>query len=185
MTSPTEIANRALQCLGDTPVLDISDDVERARIMKRAYDPVRKAELRSHIWNFARKRAVLAPDMEVPAFDFEYQFTLPGDCLRVLPGRHDRDWEIEGRKILTNVGPALEIRYIADVTDTNLMDELFVEAFAKKLAMETAEKITQSTSKRQLAQQEYKDAISDARKVGAFEQPPQELPEDDWLLARY
>ena len=185
MTSPTEIANRALQCLGDTPILDITDNNERARIMRRAYEPVRKAELRKHIWNFARKRVVLAPDSVAPAFGFAYAYTWPGDCLRVFPQRCARDWTVEGRKILTDDGPSLELIYISDVTDVNTMDDMFVEAFAKKLAVETAEKVTQSTSKRELAQAEYKEAMAEARKVGAFEQIPQEFPTDDWLLARY
>lgn len=185
MTSPTEIANRALQCLGDTPILDILDNNERARILKRAYDPVRKAELRAHNWNFARKRGVLAPDSEAPAFGFARQFTWPGDCLRILPQACNRDWTVEGRKILTDAGPVLKLIYVSDVTDTNLMDELFVEAFAKRLAMECAEKVTQSSGKRELAITEYREAIAAARKIGAFEQPEQQFPEDDWVLARY
>jgi hypothetical protein len=185
MSGATEIANRALQCLGDTPILDIGDNNERARIMRRAYDPVRKAELRKHIWNFARKRAVLAPEATGPIFGFKYSYATPPDCLRILPPQDARDWTVEGRKILTDCGPALNLPYIADITDPNMMDEIFVEAFAKKLAMETAEKITQSTSKRELAQQEYREAIAEGRRTGAFEQIPQEFPEDDWLLARY
>lgn len=185
MASATEIANLALQHLGADPVLDITDNNERARTINRAYEPTRRAELRRFAWGFSIKREILAPDTATPAFGPGYQFTMPSDCLRPLPPKEARDWSVEGGRILTDDGDTLELRYISDVTDANTMDDLFREAFAARLAMRCCEKITGSTTKAQQAEQAYKEAISDARRMSSFEQVAQEPPEDDWLMARY
>lgn len=185
MTSKTEIANRALEILGDSPVLDITDNNARAKACARAYEPVRRAELRAHTWNFAIRRQKLAADTAAPAFDFARQFTLPGDCLRFLPPSDSCDWTPEGRKILTDDAAPLPLRYVGDENDPNNFDALFVEALAAKLALEVCETVTGSSSKKADAKEAYAAAIALAKRTNAFEQPAQEFPEDDWLLARY
>lgn len=187
MTSKTEIANIALQKIGDDgALLDVNvDNTEQARKIRRIYDTVRRNEIRRHRWNFAIKRIALAADVATPAFDFKYQYLLPADCLRPLRSKDDYDWQVEGKYILTDQGAPLQIRYLADIEDENQWDASFVEAMACRLAMEIAERSTGSTAKRQLAQQDYRDAINEARKADAFENPPDEMNTDDWLLARW
>ena len=65
-----------------------------------------------------------------------------------------------------------------------MWDALFVEAFAARLAFECAEDITQSTSKKDIAWQDYKQALREAKLVDAIENPPEPLPDDAWLLSR-
>lgn len=184
MTSQTSIANRALEILGDASVTDINDNNVRAKALKLAYDPVRRGLLRSYKWNFARKRAILAPDTTAPLHTLAYAYTWPADAIRILPQRDDTDWVIEGRKILTDTGTQLNIIYIYNVTDTNEFDDAFAEAFSAKLAMETVEKITGSATKGERAERAFDKAILTARRIAAFEQQPEEPPDDDWLLAR-
>lgn len=184
-TSSTEIANRALDLLGAEPILSLTDATARARTMNRAYLPVLRRELRKHPWSFAIKRVVLAPDSTAPVFGFDYAYTWPGDALRILPDVLDTDWTMEGRKILTDTGTSINCRYIRMVEDPNDFDAIFVEAFAAALAMDRNAKITQSKNYYDIAREAYLDAIREARKVNAFEQIPQEFPEDDWLVARY
>jgi hypothetical protein len=74
---------------------------------------------------------------------------------------------------------------VADVTNTGDFDTLFVEALASKIASELAEKITQSTSKKQQSDMDYERAIRQAKRVNAIEKRADEPPEDDWVLARY
>lgn len=184
MTSKTSIANRALQILGDSPVTDINDNNTRAKEMKRAYDPVRRQMLRAYKWNFARKRAILAPDTTAPLHTLAVAYTWPADAIRILPQRDDTDWVIEGRKILTDTGTQLDIIYIYNVEDTNEFDDAFSEALSAKIAMETVEKITGSISKFDKAEKQYNMAIRTARRISAFEQQSEEPPDDTWLLAR-
>lgn len=185
-TSSTEIANRALEILGADVILDLNTDTTpRGKQMRRAYQPVLRRELRKHPWNFAKKRIVLAPDATAPAFGFDYAYTWPSDAVRILPGIDDRDWQMEGRKILTDTGTSLNVAYVAYTEDTSLFDDIFIDAFAAALAMDRAAKITQSGTYFQMAETLYKEAISQARKVNAFENAPDEFPETDWLRARY
>lgn len=194
--SSASIANRALQMVGASAILSLEDNSPEARAANNCYDACRRAELRAHRWNFARKRALLAPSAEPPAFGYSYRFPLPVDCLYVpLTRDWDSDWHLEGRAILTNAGnspasanpPAgavLALAYIADTTDAPSFDPLFCEALAARMAVEMVERLTQSNQKAAGMQDKYKFAIAQAASANAFEQLAQDPPEDGWIAAR-
>ena len=184
MASVVEICNLALQKVGANPISSLSDDSEEARACNRLYEPILRAELRTHPWNCAITRVSVAPDSDEPAFGYDYQYTLPSDCVRILPDNTITDWKIEGRKILTDTDTEIELVYVKEISDPNDMDPLLVEALASRLAVELAEKVTESATKRQMAWEEYKEWVREARRVNAFESTAQELPEDDWIAAR-
>lgn len=196
--SRTDICNSALLRLGAATITDITDDSAEARACNEQYDSNRRSELRKHPWNFAIKRVVLAADTDAPAFEFDYAFTLPSDCLRVLiPKDNSLDWVIEGGKILTNWSSSpvtgastsdavsLSLRYVADIDDVGLFDTAFYDALTLSLAMDICEKITNSTAKKQALGEEYKAAISEARRSDALENLPEDPPDDDWWTARF
>lgn len=185
MTSQVDIVNRALDKLGAKTVVALTENSENARTMNRSYSIVLNGMLRTHTWNCAKTRLVLAPLAQAPPFDYDYQFQLPADCLRPLFPSDVTDWRVEkGGVLLTNDGNVLNLVYISKLDDPNDMDACFIEAFAAKLAMENAEKITQSATKRKLAQDEYKMAMADARKANAFETIPQIQDYSSWVSAR-
>lgn len=195
--SSTSIANRALQMVGAASIMALTDNSAEARAANNCYDACRRAELRAHRWNFAKKRTVLAPLSDAPAFGYDYAFQLPSDCLYVpLTNDWDEDWKLEGRTILTNLSvsptseahvtgsPALALAYVADVTDPTLFDAAFCEALAARMAVEMVERLTQSNQKAQVMQGKYKAAIDEAASANAFEQLAADPPQDDWITAR-
>lgn len=183
--SVIDCCNSALQRIGAASITSLSDNSPEARACTVAYDSNRRDELRKHRWNFAIKRVVLAPDTTAPAFDFAYAFSLPTDCLRVLrPATPDLDWQIEGRKILTNDSATLYLRYIADIEDASQWDPSFYNVVAGALAIDIVEKLTQSNQKKQLCMQAYADDVKMARRVDAFESGPEDAADDDWWIAR-
>lgn len=189
MASEVDICNRAIQKVGGKRIASLSEDSTNARACNAAYDALRQAELRANAWSFAIDRASIAADADEPEFGMAYSYTQPSDCLRVLDPYpyadfNSRDWQIEGRKIYTDMTAPLEIRYIADVTEVSTMDALFREALAAKIAIEICEQITQSNTKKAALLAEYKDIIAQARKVNAFEKIAQTPPEDSWITAR-
>lgn len=198
MASQVEIANRALTKIGGQRITSMSDDVEAARVLTSLWDVVRDAELRCRNWNFSIVRASLAALASEPDWGFDVQYQLPSDCLRVIqvdeyfPGVSLSDYrsssvaeyQIEGSKILTNLTAPLKIRYISRIEDTGVWDSSFNEVFACRLAIEACERVTQSNTKRQLAWDEYKQAIKDATRADAIENPPEPLPDDTWVLSR-
>jgi hypothetical protein len=198
MTSQVDIANRALTKLGASRIISFGDDNKQSRAVSSMFDIVRDAELRARIWSFSKTRVSLPALSTTPDWGFQYEYQIPSDSLRILlvndiyPGPSLEDYRnasvaeysIEGNKILANFAAPLKIQYIRRVTDTTQWDSLFVEAFACRLAMELAEDLTQSNSKRELAQAEYMAAMRVAVRASAVEQPPQAMPDNEWLLSR-
>jgi len=163
MTSQVEIVNRGLGKLGEDFIVALDQDSESARWMNTFYNPTLRALLRSYNWL--------------------YQFQLPADCIRpILPKKSD--WVVEGKKILTNEGNTLYLRYIRMLEDPNDMDDCFIDVFACKLAAEGAEKITQSATKRQLAEAEFVESMRRAARANAYERIAQDQSESSWVDSR-
>ncbi len=188
-TSEVSICNLALQKLGATRITSLTEDSRNARSCNACYEALRDGELRAHSWKFAIKRVVLAPSVTAPVFDYTYAFPLPSACLRVLfPPRLDLDWVIEDHlgapAILTNDGDALNVRYLARVTDPTLYDTNFVIAVAMRMTAFMGEELTQSNTKEVAAMTAYNLAIKEARRMNAFETVPDVMPLDAWDAAR-
>jgi len=180
-----DCCNSALQRVGAASILSLSDNSPEARACAIAYNSNRRDELRKHRWNFSLTRVVLAPDATAPAFDFTYQFTLPSDCIRVLrPATENLDWQIEGRKILTNDSAVLYLRYIADIEDVTQWDPSFYNVVAGALALDICERLTQSNTKKQAMLAQYNEDVKIARRMNAFESGPEDAASDGWLTAR-
>jgi hypothetical protein len=197
MSSQVDIANRALTKLGESRITSLEDNTNNARVINSMFTIVRDAELRAHLWRFAIARASLPALSEAPAWGYAYQYQLPSDCLRLIGldayvalgmgdyiTRTDSLYALEGNKVLTDLNAPLNIRYVKIEEDTNQYTSDFAEAFACRLAAECAETLTNSTSKRQLAWQEYKEAISLALKSNSLELPSQSRYDDSWILSR-
>lgn len=192
MPSKTEIANRALTKLGAKRILSLSDNGTEASVMNSMFDTVMDAELRRHRWKFAMRRDSLPALATAPAWGYEYAYQLPADFLALVQVndlyvrgmKQQAPWTVEGDKILTNWPAPLKVRYIWRVDNVNLLDPLFVEVLACKLAYEACEALTQSPQKRQLAGDEYKFAVAEAVRQDAIENPPDELQWGSWLDSR-
>jgi hypothetical protein len=198
MASQVEIANRALTKLGAARIISFADDNKQSRSVNSMFNVVRDAELRAHLWSFTIKRDSLPALTTTPAWGYDYEYQLPSDCLRLLevddiyPGpnlddyrnANTQEFTIEGRKILTNKDAPLKIRYVSRVADTTQWDATFVEAFACRLAMEMCEDLTQSNSKKESVKDDYDTAIMMAIRANAIELPPQDLPDDSWVMSR-
>ena len=189
MASEVDICNRALQKLGAKRIVSLSEDSTNARACNAAYDLLRDFELELHPWLFAIQRATLAADSEEPEWGRANAFQLPSDCLRILPpypedNLNDLDWQIEGRKLLTDETAPLYLRYIARIEDPNAMAPSFREALACRIALELAEQLTQSNTKKEGLREDYKATILAARKNNAIQSIPAKSPDDPWITGR-
>lgn len=196
--SKVAICNRALTKLGARRILDVTDEVKEARELNSMWDLVRDAELRRNLWNFAMRRAALPALITTPAWGFAYEYQLPADLVRVVQVHDvyyvagltdyrtmmDVPFQVEGRKVLSDLDAPLKIRYVARVDDTQQWDALFVEAFASRLAYEACEAITQSNTKKEAAYADYQATVRQAKQVDAIENPAEPLPDSSWLLSR-
>ena len=174
MASEVETINSALNMLGATNIIARTEDTKSARVTNQRFDAVRDAVFRAHPWNCLVTRAAVAADTDAPAFDWSYQFTLPTDpyCLRVMRLDYlDIEFRVEGRKILSDEA-AINLVYLARVTDPNQWDSLLNEAIAARLASEVAFALVQSTSLTANLYALYESKLSEARFTDATEGTP-------------
>lgn len=166
--------------------MNLTDTSREARACSRAYDFCRRAELRSHPWNFAIKRAQLAADTAAPAFGSTYRFAWPTDCLRVLvPQDTSPDWQVEGRAIISSDASPLNIRYVADIEDPTIFDAMFCETLANRIGLAIYQDVTQSSTVGAALRKSYRASVMSARKVDALEAVPTSPPDSSWITGRW
>jgi hypothetical protein len=186
MASVVDICNLALRQLGARRITSLSDSTEEARACNDVYESLRDDLLRSHPWNFAVYRASLASSSDSDQWEFDYSYPLPSDCLRVIAVEDDHSfiWQVEKRRIVTNQGGPLRIKYIAKETDPNQFDVSFMKCLALYIAAELAERLTNSNTKRQLAEAAFDKALRVAKFTDAQESTPHQLVNGSWLDSR-
>ena len=169
MASIVGICNGALNQLGATTILSLSEDSKNARLCNSRYTQVRDALFRSHPWNCLQKRVQIAADATAPAWGFTYAYTLPADCLRLLKILdYDSNYKVEGRKILSNTS-SMKILYVARVTDPNEYDELLRETLSASLGADIAFGVTSNNQTASNMYNLFKEKLKDARFVDSTE----------------
>jgi|LauGreDrversion4_2_1035121.scaffolds.fasta_scaffold155882_2 hypothetical protein len=196
--SNVAIANLALTKLGDLRILNLTDNTKPAREVNAVFDMARDYLQRRFSWRYCIKRANLAADSGTPLWDWSYQYQIPTDCLRILqvgqwypsPDLSDlistggQEYVLEGKYILSNQAGPLKLRYLSRVTDPVQFDTAFDMAFSAYLAYLVAEPLTASAEAKQMAYQDYRNAVKDAVIANAIENPPESLADQTWILAR-
>jgi hypothetical protein len=197
MASDVEVMIATCIKLGEEPITSRSDEGKAARVLDARFDAIRDAELRRHTWAFTVARTQLSALSTTPSFGYAYEYQLPTDCLRLLQvGLYDcaslsdrrtaegSPFAIEGRKLLTDQGAPLPLRYVRRATTVGDWDATFIEALASRVAYECCEAITGSSGKKQDAWADYKQALAEAQQAGAVETPSQPIADDTWITAR-
>jgi len=169
MASVVDICNGALNQLGATTILTLTEDSKNARLCNARYTQIRDSVFRSHPWNCLQKRLQLAADSDAPAWGFTKQYTIPADCLRVLTILdYDADYKIEGRKILTD-NSTMKILYISRIEDPNEYDELLRETLSAAIAADIAYAVTSSNPTATNMYNLFQSKLKEARFVDSTE----------------
>lgn len=193
-TTDVDICNRALSRLGTRATISALDENStEARTSSIWYGATRDVLLRSHDWNFARRRVILAEQGTVPT-GWSFRYALPTDCIRLLrlsaaaPAGGAVRFEVAGdstsRFVLCDE-PAAEAIYTARVDDPNLYDAGFASALVDQLAAHIAYPITQKTETAVRLAQMARTALADAMAADVNEADGgigDRLP--DWIAAR-
>lgn len=185
MTSKVEICNVALINLGADTITSLTEDSKEARKCNIIYDVVRKELLRGHPWNFAIKRQQLASEVSTPAFEYDYQFNLPSDCLRALKVFDQvSEFKIEGKKIVSD-DSTIKLLYIKDETDPAQFDSNFAYLLSLGIAAEIAYDITGNSQQAALMRSRYTQARREAKQWDGQEGSPQTWEDGTWLTEFY
>lgn len=184
------IINSALAKIGVDFIGARADQSKAAIWANEQYDKKRKYLLRAHPWNFALDRSSLAALVTTPVFEFDLEYQIPINSLRILKIDDENvqalrgKFKIEGRKILTNLAAPLNIQFISNITDTTLFDANFDEALACLLAAELAYPLVQSASLTTAMYKMYELSLRETRSYDAQEGSADDLGADIWLDAR-
>jgi alpha-D-ribose 1-methylphosphonate 5-triphosphate diphosphatase PhnM len=136
-----EIANSALDLVGQSQIMSLDDNTVAARKAKlHIYDAIREV-LGVGKWTSAKKTADLGAELSpVPTNGWAHRYQLPNDYVRLVtfndtdPGdRQLKNWEIYGHELHTDETTAT-LCYICDLTtagnDIAVAGPLLAEAFA-------------------------------------------------------
>lgn len=185
-SSEIEICNRGLQKVGESQITSFDDPTKQARECKRLYSFARDTLQRLYLWNFCKKRGVLPALAAAPnTNEYERQFSLPSDFLRLIDVQIEEEWSLEGGVILTNAAAPLYIIYGARVTDTTKFDSLFTETLSAYISVELTEIFTQDRFKKESLFQQFNLLLSQAKATDAKEQHPMGLEESTWVTSRW
>jgi len=138
MASNIEIINSALIKLGAGTINSLTEDSMESIAANAVWDIALRSTLREYPWKFATKRsASLARTASAPAWKYNYEYTLPADCLRLTKVYNDPDYRLEGRNIITDKEDCY-IKYVYYNGDTSLWDASFTQLMVVKIAYELA-----------------------------------------------
>lgn len=191
MASQVAICNLALLKFGSITITSITEDTREARACHSLWELVRDDILYSYPWKFALTRYSLGTPLTAdPEFEYDYQYTLPADCLRVYEMYgSDEEWTVEKGVLLSNRNSAdddIYIRYIAKITDCTQYNPAFVKCLATALAAELAVKLKDDAKLRLSFLQELDLLVSKAYKLNAIEgNPAKHKDEQDLTKGNY
>ena len=204
------ICNMALARLGQSTIQSITEtNSVGAEFCNLFYKPVRQWLLRHHPWGFAKTSVALAQTTTTPlGWDFQYQ--LPEGCLRVWSVVDEAgsgtelvasfangelnykpmassstpiEFDIFGDKLHTNLGAAYAV-YNQDITDPELFDPMFSDAFAWRLAYEVAMPLSGKMALRKQALEGFEMSMASATTASSNERRVRQVVGSDLVEAR-
>ena len=95
-----------------------------------------------------------------------------------------KDWVLENGMLISQDPNDIHLRFVADVVNVPMMDDMFCEGLGAEMGWTCCEIITQSTAKKQACRDQYSVMMSEARVVNGIEEGPTEPPLDDWINCR-
>lgn len=197
MASLLEIANSALDLVGQQQILSLDDPTAAARKANLHIRMAIAEVLGAARWTSAQKSAVLSQLSEPPAFGWAYHYQLPNDYISCVslneidPTNVVRDlFEVRGRELFTDETEA-NLVYVCDLTlpgnDLGAASPLLAELFALKLATRLAWTFQQSRTLRESLLIEYGQKLAKAAARDAREgRRPivNQLSESNWIRNR-
>jgi hypothetical protein len=201
MATQIEIANNALTLCGAARIMALTDAQKPAQAISTVYAITRDKCLAAQNWKFALTR--FNPSVgAAPLFGWTYSYIIPAEILRLVeirdrfvgygslgPSVSDgtpQEFEVEeNARIQTNYEPPLNCRGVKRITDESRFDPLFVDYFIHELALAVWEDVSRKNATKKDQVEKARDrSLRIARNRNGILEPPEELPDDNWLLSR-
>lgn len=191
MPTSKELANLGLAKIGASRVNSLSPAVSPLEIcIANGYTAWKRSEISKRRWVFATESAKITAQPETvvdPSNNGRiYKFNLPGSFIRALRN-NGATWVQRGQFLYADTS-TLVLEYLYEPADNLLIDDLFNEVLACRIAFEAAEPATQSASKKREAAVYYQTAMQEAARNNAFTLDKQSVNDDDagysWIMER-
>jgi hypothetical protein len=186
MASDAEICNVALTFIERGRITSLDDGSTPGNDCNAIFVPVREDLLRGHDWSFARERVKLAQSATAPVSEFDYQYALPSDFLRVIVVADNDNaipgipYKREGTFLLCSAEDVY-LTYIYNLTDPAKMDPDFRDLFSAELAM----RLARTNTDREMAMKWRKRAWNKATGTESIEDYPPQRPLGSWVTKRF
>lgn len=196
MADKLAVWKQACVHLGKARVTSLTEDTEARYAFDDAWPGVVEEAFNQGDWNFAKKTALLvASSSGTAAGGYSYVYDYPSDWLRTIAVSPMAnfitpftDYIDEGGYLHSSTTP-LYIRYIradlVDDGDVSTWPTMFWRFVAVKLAYETCERLTQSTTLGEKLEKKMDRALSTARSVDARNEQGKRIYSGSWLAARH
>lgn len=203
MSAKLDIANMAVShiAVGEEINNFDTEKSENAQAVRRFYDIARQKVLRDFDWPFASTVETLALVATAPTVEWGYSYRYPAKALEVrrfLNGATRVDTQSSrahysvgrdatGRILYADLASPLQLQYTYDETDTERFTPDFVIALSFYLAFLIGPRITNGAQIKELSDRafgHYKLAIMEARANALNEEPRDDPPEAEMILAR-
>lgn len=134
----TSITNLALGRIGHTRITSITEGSKAGGAALDAYEPLLRAILADHDWNFAISRVPLA-QAPTPVSGYGFAYFKPADCLKPLEVNDEprEDWQEENDTLVFDYATAT-LKYIRYEDNPDKWSAGFLMAFYHLLASHLA-----------------------------------------------
>lgn len=99
-------------------------------------------------------------------------------------GNNEPDWEYDGNFITSVWSQPIILRFVADITKVTVMDDMFCEGLAARIAEMVCKRVTGSGELTSQIGQAYKLFMGEARLKNGIENGPTETYEDEYVTIR-
>lgn len=176
------MANIALTRINKQVLQTLDDSSTSAMLCNQLIPSSVKMVLNQNDWHSARKRALIAPQLDAPAFGYSHQFAMPSDFVRLVKVESELPWEKEGEMILSDE-EALAIIYIAYPNTPDTLDPLIVDTITTLLAAQLSVSLTSDSTITNLLYQETEQKLYKAKLAEDAGEPDEKPDLHDWSTA--
>ena len=184
MEKKIEICSNALLLLGHKPISSFDEPGAGALLAKNLWETTYRNFLSINTWKFAKKYANLNRVVTPPLNpQFQYQFQIPSDYIRIQGTNPNIDYEIYEDKILANT-TTLDLEYYAVIRE-ELLPPYAVKVLELSMASVLAVPLTVDATRAEYYAKLSQQQLITAMSIDSSSQPAKGFMDTPLTTVRY
>lgn len=170
MATDLSICNTAITLVGADQIQAFDDESREAELCSAIYAGTKDALLTSMPWSFTLEQALLAKTANTPLFDYQYEFQLPSNSVRVITVDNlVKDYRIHQDKIFANTSELKILHQIIPVESK--FPPYFTRALELKMAELLAAALIMDENMSSMFEAKFVTQIRQARSIDSQSSP--------------